>query len=382
LSETQREALEAVRATVRERIDEDPQAAFLHALVKTELGKPVRAEDLAALRRSVDPEHLALAELYGAATLDPAGAERIAARIRGDGFPDRLARMHAHEKAGDAAARGRLIRSIEIAALIAISLGIVGAMALGLIAWAAYFVQRGVGAWRPLGHPLGDVAPHEADALAWRMALYLMAMAAIPILLSPALGLGVPGMLLMLVGKSLVLVFVIVMLRQAVLGSPGVLRRALGRTDRPLALIGWGVAGFFANMPVLALLLVGGQWLFRGLPPPSHPVSEEIAAGAGVFAILAIVFLAVVLAPLIEELMFRGVLQPAIGRFAGVAGGVLFSSLLFAAIHPQGPALVLSLAAVGAMAAALTHQTRSLVPAIVMHAVHNGAVLSLAILMT
>jgi membrane protease YdiL (CAAX protease family) len=53
--------------------------------------------------------------------------------------------------------------------------------------------------------------------------------------------------------------------------------------------------------------------------------------------------------------------------------------LLFAAIHPQGPILWAGLAAIGVMACFLTHMTGSLVPAMVMHSVHNASVLTLAI---
>jgi membrane protease YdiL (CAAX protease family) len=60
---------------------------------------------------------------------------------------------------------------------------------------------------------------------------------------------------------------------------------------------------------------------------------------------------------------------------------VFFSSLLFAMVHPTGVPAWPALAAIGAMAALLTFQTRSLVPSIVMHAVHNGTLLLLNLLL-
>ena len=79
--------------------------------------------------------------------------------------------------------------------------------------------------------------------------------------------------------------------------------------------------------------------------------------------------------------MFRGTMLPAISRVTkSPAWGIVISSFLFAAIHPQGLVLWLSLATVGAMAAMVTYQTKSLVPAIVLHAVHNFAIMMMGLL--
>lgn len=54
--------------------------------------------------------------------------------------------------------------------------------------------------------------------------------------------------------------------------------------------------------------------------------------------------------------------------------GILATSLLFAAIHPTGIPAWLALATTGAFAAITVHQTGSLVPAIVLHGIHNGMI--------
>ena len=86
-------------------------------------------------------------------------------------------------------------------------------------------------------------------------------------------------------------------------------------------------------------------------------------------ALLAIT--AVVLAPLFEETVFRGVLLPVLGRSLGRSGSVLVSALVFAIAHLSigelPPLLVLGLGL-----ALLRLSTGRLFPCVVMHALWNG----------
>ena len=153
-------------------------------------------------------------------------------------------------------------------------------------------------------------------------------------------------------------------------------RQILGDTRPAPILLGWGLGGVFANLP--ALLIIGGLGaaLFRFLPEPSHPAVDQLIQSRDPMTIARIFVAAVIFAPILEEVIFRGLLMPAIARVTGSVGwGVALSSFLFAAIHPQGIAAWLGLATVGAMCALITVQTRSLIPAMVLHALHNGALL-------
>jgi len=49
---------------------------------------------------------------------------------------------------------------------------------------------------------------------------------------------------------------------------------------------------------------------------------------------------AVIVAPLAEEVVFRGYLYPAAKRFCGAYGAMIFSSMVFAAAHANAVALV------------------------------------------
>ncbi len=90
---------------------------------------------------------------------------------------------------------------------------------------------------------------------------------------------------------------------------------------------------------------------------------------------LAAFILAVVLAPLMEEIVFRGFLYGYLrSRFSILAAAPL-TGLVFAILHPQGVAAMPYLFMLGTGLCLLREYNRSLVPAIFAHMVTNGLVM-------
>jgi membrane protease YdiL (CAAX protease family) len=101
--------------------------------------------------------------------------------------------------------------------------------------------------------------------------------------------------------------------------------------------VGWtailGFLGWMLLTPVVLLLNVTINLLYRSfseLEEEVHPVMRLLRAEPGTLEIVLIVFTAVVAAPVFEELLFRGVLQPwfAGGRkrgFIALAGALAFA---------------------------------------------------------
>jgi membrane protease YdiL (CAAX protease family) len=158
-----------------------------------------------------------------------------------------------------------------------------------------------------------------------------------------------------------------------------------------------GLATYAMALPLMAvglmltLLLMrlqasgGGGDGFRPVSMPSHPI-VEYAVSPDWGMRLQVIFLASLVAPLVEETMFRGVLYYHL-RDAGwrlsrtlsflLAGGAV--SLLFAAIHPQGLTTIPALMAL-AYAFTLVREWRgTLVPAMIAHGINNGVVVTLLI---
>jgi membrane protease YdiL (CAAX protease family) len=84
-----------------------------------------------------------------------------------------------------------------------------------------------------------------------------------------------------------------------------------------------------------------------------------------------LVGLAIILAPLVEEIAFRGIALPLVAKHASPATAVIVVSILFALVHAHLPAMVpLFVVAVG-FALAYIHSGSILVP-ITMHAIFNS----------
>jgi membrane protease YdiL (CAAX protease family) len=86
---------------------------------------------------------------------------------------------------------------------------------------------------------------------------------------------------------------------------------------------------------------------------------------------------AVVLAPVAEELLFRGILYQALRKHVGVALGIASSAVIFAGLHVR-PVAAPALLMLGIGLAAAFERTRSLYPSMAMHAAYNGVIILLA----
>jgi CAAX protease family protein len=119
------------------------------------------------------------------------------------------------------------------------------------------------------------------------------------------------------------------------------------------------------------------------LPLPQSPGKEQgltptgwEPAHAGAFAANVVLFTLV--APLVEELTFRGVGQSLL-RFLGRAPSILLVGLAFGLAHGLVEALLV-LVPFGAALAYLRERTDSVVPGVIVHGLFNGIALAAAVL--
>jgi membrane protease YdiL (CAAX protease family) len=118
----------------------------------------------------------------------------------------------------------------------------------------------------------------------------------------------------------------------------------------------------------------------------THPVVEYVARPDW-WARLQVLLLASVIAPIVEETMFRGVLyrhlreaSSGLGFVFSILGSAVLVSFLFAVIHPQGLAAVPPLMALAFMFCLMREWRGSLLPSMIAHGINNGLVLSMVIL--
>ena len=121
--------------------------------------------------------------------------------------------------------------------------------------------------------------------------------------------------------------------------------------------------------------------------PPSHP-AQDAMSGANGMLVVQLFLVAVVAAPLVEEILFRGVLYAHLRgatrtwqRFFSIAFAAVVSAAVFAIIHPQGPIFAPVLAGL-AVGFCIGREWRgSIYASIVAHAVNNAIVMSLSVLL-
>ena len=142
-------------------------------------------------------------------------------------------------------------------------------------------------------------------------------------------------------------------------------------------------AGFYlAAMPPLAVLsLTYGMILHAaGVPvAPQEAIDIFISPDTALWIKIYLMALAILVAPIVEELCFRGILLPIIARHASPLSSILLVSMLFALIHFHVPSLV-PLAGIAAAFSLAYIQTGSLLTPIVMHAIFNAVSLGVLLL--
>lgn len=147
----------------------------------------------------------------------------------------------------------------------------------------------------------------------------------------------------------------------------------LGVSFRPIDLVGVpiGVATQFLLVPLL-------YWPLRELWPDTFDAerieerAQELADKAGGIDTVLLVLVVVVGAPIVEELVYRGLVQRSLSLATGAASGLLLASVLFSLIH-FSPVEYPGLFVAGLVFGVGLTVTGRLGPAIVTHASFNAA---------
>ncbi len=151
---------------------------------------------------------------------------------------------------------------------------------------------------------------------------------------------------------------------------------AFGGTDPVGAVragLGWGILAWFIATALSAAVVLLLEQI--GFDPGLQAAEQAIAVVEPWLVIVAVV----ILAPIAEEVFFRGVVFNAWLREGGRRWAFIGSSALFAAIHLSVVSL-LPIFLLGLALAWVYHRTGSLLAPIVMHATVNGISVALALL--
>ena len=122
-----------------------------------------------------------------------------------------------------------------------------------------------------------------------------------------------------------------------------------------------------AVLSALTMVLVAAHWPWLG---QALQESARLFAVAAPSSFLCLVVLTLLLAPAVEELLFRGVIYGRARSKLGVPASLLLSVSIFAVVHPR-PA-VLPIVCLGVCTALAYERSRSLHSAILVHVIYNA----------
>lgn len=356
------------------------ELAAYNAGILTALNKAIPSKVLDKLKSGQSKDAKALADIYGSKTLTPAKARELAKEVHDLPEIGAVAAYQALEKGGDKEALLRFFPKESFLIFGGLAMVFGAGLLGGLLAWVLFFANFNKASWRPLGHPLSPTTRSQASFLG------LLSVGLIGLFLVNGTlfeSFGLPSHVATFFGSFCFILILLALTNLVVVGDKN-LYSSLNQSPHSLwKQVGLGIAGWAANLPILGVLMgVLNPWIQSS--NADHPMNEMLSKGGGPAAAFALFFAGAVVAPIWEEIAFRGALfgglRNALGRTRyALPMAILLSSLAFASIHPQGPALWLILGWIGAMGCLLTYWTRSIIPAMVMHAVHNGLLLLMSI---
>lgn len=373
-------AIRQTKTSALAKVNRSEDSAIVVVAVSNELKEPIPDAALKKLQGSKSKDLRGLAAAFQDKTLTKEEAAKAAAPFEKGSFSRKLAAAQLKEKAGITGARAKIVTAYDgFVLLLAIAGGGILLLAgVGAIIAAAAAAMSGK--WPSLGQALIPSRAIDADRYALRFGVFLLGFIIVPVLVTVALnGLLYRTFVMAIAFGSSGVVFW-AFLKVPYGGAVDSMRRIMGDLSRWPQHVAIGLGAYAANFPIILVLssvvtLISAPFRDR-IPAPSHPVNEMMMGGSAL-SLIGIFITAAVLAPIIEELTFRGVLFPALAKFVPVAGAMLLQGFLFAAIHPQGPLAWPMLMAIGVMGAFVSYKQGSILPAIVMHAAHNATLLAI-----
>lgn len=371
---TARQALDEVKKYA----GENAQAATIAIASSMKLGQEPPKEAMERLRKSPNPKMRALVE--NPKELSPLQKATLWEVMKTGSYSQKVLAAHTlKEVEGGAKAQAMIITDEEVSGMgwaILIGFCVLG---LGVCSGALGLIMHFTGYWKSKRLPLEF---HEADKYAVWMGVFFVLLIFVPILVISLMnGTGVkwdPGLKTLLPFGFLTLVFISLIL------LPGKsikisMRKVLGDWKPWPRQILVGLGAFTANFPlilILAMIVMAATAPFKDvLPQPSHPINEMMGSGSGPWTMFLAGTAAVLLAPILEELAFRGIFFPALARVMSPLAACLIQGFVFAAIHPQGLPAIPMLMVIGVTGAFVAWKEGSLLPAMVMHAAHNFTIL-------
>ncbi|MBN2190270.1 MAG: CPBP family intramembrane metalloprotease [Candidatus Aureabacteria bacterium] len=191
----------------------------------------------------------------------------------------------------------------------------------------------------------------------------------------------IPSMTAQMLMSELIIIFVIGVFSVVVYKRYYWKLAALFETKKIREGIIYGVLAYVGFYPLYMLLskITAVIAEYFGFQLKIQAVVSSIKDIKSLWELLSYILFIVFIAPIIEEIFFRGILYRGCKRFLGVAGASLLSAFLFSAVHMN----LLSFLPIFGLGIAFCHiyeKTGSIYSSIIFHAIHNALGLAGALL--
>jgi uncharacterized protein len=141
--------------------------------------------------------------------------------------------------------------------------------------------------------------------------------------------------------------------------------------------IGWGWSprfGFWTSCTLAIALLGLGTVIIQLIGGGKTQLDEIISSSKA--ARIATALLASTTAPLVEELVYRGILYPAFRKVFGIATAIFAISILFTVVHmtqySNNPGVIVAVGILSFVLTLVRALTGRILPCVVMHLIFNG----------
>jgi membrane protease YdiL (CAAX protease family) len=136
---------------------------------------------------------------------------------------------------------------------------------------------------------------------------------------------------------------------------------------------GWKSAAGRVGLLLLAFIIVSVAWS-EAVNPTKEKLLEQLGTHEGTLMLLLSAALTCVVAPICEEMLFRGYIFTALRNWRGTLPAAILTGLLFGGVHVGSAPLLdlVPLAALGFGLCLLYRSTGSLYPCIAAHSINNS----------
>ena len=136
----------------------------------------------------------------------------------------------------------------------------------------------------------------------------------------------------------------------------------------------WGGFNFWNGLLVVVGIFAASAITSYFIPEQDNDLLKILRSSRE--AVYIVAFLATLTAPLVEEVVYRGVLYSSLQKYWGVPLGVIITTFLFAVVHvPQywgSSGTILMICLLSLVLTLVRVGTKNLLPCIVLHTVFNG----------